>query len=210
MDTKVIVNIGREYGSRGHAIGKKLADDLGIKFYDKLSIEEEAKKAGINQELFRAVDKQQTNSFLYSLAMSVYSYGEKISAAGTVSMSDRLYLLQNDIVKNFAKESCVIVGRSSNYMLRKEKCVNVFIYADMDKRIKNIMEITGLEESKAKDEINKIDKKRRSYYNYYTSSKWGTKDFNDMLLDSTYIGIDGCVEIIKSLIKQKYGIEDFN
>lgn len=141
--------------------------------------------------------------------MSVYSYGEKISAAGTVSMSDRLYLVQNDIIKKFAENSCVIIGRCANYILRKEKCVNVFIYADVEKRIEHIMKIENLKEDKAKDYISKIDKKRRSYYNYYTSEKWGTKTYNDMLLDSTFLGIDGCVSVIKQLIKEKYNLSDF-
>ncbi|MCI8805559.1 MAG: cytidylate kinase-like family protein [Clostridiales bacterium] len=210
MDRKIIINISRECGSSGHSIGKKIADDLGINFYDRLAIEREAKKSGINQELFRAVDKQQTNSFLYSIAMSIYSYGEKISAAGTVSMSDRLYLVQNDIIKNFAQNSCVIVGRCANFILRKEDCVNVFIYADLEKRIEHIMDIEGLNEDKAKDYINKIDKKRSSYYNYYTSEKWGTKAYNDMIIDSTVVGVTGCVSIIKQLIKEKYNVSDFN
>ena len=204
MDKKIIINISRECGSQGHTIGKKLAEEFGINFYDRLSIEQEAKKAGINQDLFRAVDKQQTNSFLYSLAMSVYSYGEKISAAGTVSMTDRLYLVQNDIIKGFAKKSCVIVGRCANYILRKEKCVNVFIYADLEKRIDFIMNSENLKEDKAKDYITKVDKKRSSYFDYYTSEKWGTKAYNDMLLDSTNIGVDGCVSIIKHLVEEKY------
>ena len=206
MDNKIIINISRECGSRGHSIGKKIAEKFGISFYDRLSIENEAKKSGVNQELFRAVDKQQTNSFLYSLAMSVYSYGDKISAAGTVSMSDRLYLVQSDIIKKFAKNSCVIVGRCSNYILRKEKCVNIFVYADLEKRIDYIMEANGLKEDKAKDYITKVDKKRASYYNYYSSEKWGSKAYNDMLIDSTYLGIDGCTNVIEQLIKEKYGL----
>lgn len=204
MDKKIIINISRECGSKGHSIGKKLSEVLGIKFYDRLAIEHELKKGGISEELFRAVHKQQTNSFLYSIAMSVYSYGEKISAAGTVSMSDRLYLAQNDVIKKFAEESCVIVGRCSNFILRKEKCVNIFIYADIEKRIEHIMNIENLKEDKAKDYILKVDKKRASYYNYYTSEKWGTKAYNDMLIDSTFIGIDGCVSIIKQLVDEKY------
>jgi len=208
MDKKIIVNICRECGSQGHSIGKAIAEDLGINFYDRLAVEREAKKTGISQELFRAVDKQQTNSFLYSLAMSVYSYGDKISAAGTVSMSDRLYLVQNDIIKKFAEKSCVIVGRCSNYILRKEKCVNVFIYADLEKRIEHIMSLDNLREDKAKDYITKVDKKRASYYNYYTSEKWGSKAYLDMLIDSTYIGVDGCINIIKQLIKEKYNLSE--
>ena len=142
--------------------------------------------------------------------MSVYSYGDKISAAGTVSMSDRLYLVQNDIIKKFAENSCVIVGRCSNYILRKEKCVNVFVYADLEKRTEHIMKLENLKEDKAKDYITKIDKKRASYYNYYTSEKWGSKAYNDMLIDSTNLGVDGCIAVIEKLIKEKYGIPDFN
>ena len=204
MDKKIIVNIGRECGSGGHEIGKRLAEKLGIAFYDKESIERAAKESGISQDLFRAVDKQQTNSFLYSLAMGAYSYGERFSAAGTVSMSDRLYLVQNDIIKKYAAQgSCVIVGRCSNYILRKERCVSVFIYADLEKRIETVSERENLSYDKAKDYIAKVDKKRSSYYNYYVSEKWGTRKYNDMLIDSSQIGIDGCVGVIEQLINAK-------
>lgn len=206
MDKKIIVNIGREYGSNGHRIGKKLAEKLDVPFYDKELLERASKESGISKEIFQVVEEQQTNSFLYSIAMGAYSYANRVSAAGTVSLSDRLFMIQNDLIKKIAKEGpCVIVGRCSDYILKDDyECVNVFIYADKEDKIKTVMEREQVDEKKAKDLINKIDKKRSSYYNYYTNQKWGKNANYDLLVNSSVLGVDGSVELIEKFIELKY------
>lgn len=206
MDKKIIINIGREYGSNGREIGKKLADAFNIPFYDKELLERASKESGISKEIFQVVEEQQTNSFLYSIAMGAYSYANRVSAAGTVSLSDRLFMIQNDLIKKIAKEgSCVIVGRCADYILKDDyNCVNLFIYANEEDKIKTVAEREQVDEKKAKDLINKIDKKRASYYNYYTNQKWGKRGNYDILINRSVLGIDGSVEIIKKFIELKY------
>ena len=210
MDKKIIVTIGREYGSQGHVIGEKIVQKYNISFYDKELLERAAKESGISKEIFQVVEDQRTGSFLYSIAMGAYSYANRVTAAGTVSLSDRLYMVQNDIIKKIAKEgSCVMVGRCSNYILKDEyDCADIFIYADMEDKIKYVMHSSGLDEKKAKDVINKIDKKRASYYNYYTNRKWGVRDSYDLMLNSSSLGVDGCVDIISKFIDLKYDLTD--
>lgn len=208
MDKKFIITIGREYGSGGHEIGERLAEDYNIPFYDKELIARAAKESGISEELFQVVEEQQTTSFLYSLAMGAYSYASRVSAAGTVSMSDRLFLIQTDLIKKIADEgSCVIVGRCADYILReREDVVSVFIYSDLENRIDKICLRENISDKKARDLVNKMDKKRSSYYNYYTNKKWGRNENIHMSIDSSVLGIDGTVELIKKFIEIKNNI----
>lgn len=209
MDERIIVNISREYGSKGHIIGEKIAKKYDIAFYDKELLERAAKESGISKEIFQIVEGQKTNSFLYSIAMGTYSNGSRISAAGTVSLSDRLFMVQNDLIKKIAMEgSCVIVGRCSNYILKNEyNCVDVFVYADMQDKINYVMDTTSdADEKKAKTIIAKMDKSRTSYYNYYTNKKWGARDSYDIMINSSVLGVEKSVDIICEFIDLKYGL----
>lgn len=206
MEKDIIICIGREYGSMGHEIGRRLAEKLDIPFYDKKLIERTSKESGISEELFKAVEEQQTTSFLYSIAMSAYSYASRISSAGTVSMSDRLFLVQNDVLKKIAAEgSCVIVGRCAGYVLNEDfNCLRAFFHANMEDKIDYVIKIGAAPDAKkAKEVVARIDKKRANYFNYYTSEKWGSKESNDIILNSSEIGIDGCVEILEKMVQLK-------
>lgn len=207
MDKKVIVNIDREFGSDGHEVGKKLAEKLNVPFYDNEFLDRASKESGISKDILQVVDEQHTKSFLFSIATGSYSGKDRLSAAGTVSLSDRLYMIYNDMIKRIAKEgSCVIVGRCSDYILRDEvNSFNFFVYADLESRVKTTMQKEGLDDKKARDYINKVDKKRSNYYNYYTNQKWGHRHFYDMLINSGELGIEGSVDIIIKYIELKVG-----
>ena len=194
---KTIITIGRQYGSAGHSIGKILADDLGIKYYDKELLERAAKDSGLCQELFENHDEKPTNSFLYSLVMDSYSFGYG-STMMDMPLNQKVFLAQFDTIKKIAeRESCVIVGRCADYALSDNPdCINIFIHADMDKRVKIISQRANITESKARDLIQKQDKQRASYYNYYTSKKWGDSQSYHLTLDSGKLGIDGCIDMI--------------
>ena len=188
---KTIITIGRQYGSAGHSIGKILADDLGIKYYDKELLERAAKDSGLCQELFENHDEKPTNSFLYSLVMDSYSFGY-----GSTMMDMPLKISQDG--------PCVIVGRCADYALEENPNVlSIFIKADMQDRIRRIAKLYDLSDAKAKDKITKIDKQRASYYNYYTSKRWGEVDSYDLCLNSSVFGIDGTVDMIKQAIEVK-------
>ena len=194
-----IYTIGREFGSGGKQVGEKLAERLGIKLYDKELLQQAAKDSGFCEEIFENHDEKPTNSLLYSLVMDTYSVSG-YSAAPFLDMplNHKVFLAQFETIKKIAEqESCVIVGRCADYALAENPdCINVFIHADMDFRIRNICKKLDVTDNKARDIINKTDKQRASYYNYYTSKKWGDAKSYNLSLDAGKIGIDNCVEMI--------------
>ena len=194
-----IYTIGREFGSGGREVGEKLAAKLGIKLYDKELLQQAAKDSGFCEEIFENHDEKPTNSFLYSLVMDTYSVSG-YSAAPFLDMplNHKVFLAPFETIKKIAeKESCVIVGRCADYALSDNPdCINVFIHADLDVRIKNVSRNLNITENKARDIINKTDKQRASYYNYYTSKKWGDSKSYNLSLDAGKLGTDNCVEMI--------------
>ena len=171
MKENLVITIGRQAGSGGKRIGKLLSEKLGIKFYDKELLAIAAKDSGICEELFETHDEKPTNSFLYSLVMDTYSLGYTSSAYLDMPINHKVFLAQFDTIKNLAEnESCVIIGRCADYALADHKnLITVFVNADEEDRIARIMDIQGISHDKAKDLMIKIDKKRSSYYNYYSN-----------------------------------------
>jgi cytidylate kinase len=183
------------------AIGVELATRLDIKCYDKELLKIASKDSGFCQDIFENQDEKPTNSFLYSLVMDTYSISGYSSAPFLdMPLSHKVFLAQFETIKKIAdQESCVFVGRCADYALSElDTCINVFIHADIDFRIKQVMERNQLAENKAKDLIQKTDKQRASYYNYYTSKKWGDCRSYNLTLDSSKLGVDGCVDLILS------------
>ena len=200
---KTIITIGRQYGSAGHSIGKILADDLGIKYYDKELLERAAKDSGLCQELFENHDEKPTNSFLYSLVMDSYSFGYG-STMMDMPLNQKVFLAQFDAIKKISQDGpCVIVGRCADYALASNPdCLSIFVHADMDDRIKRVSKREDVTESKAKDMIQKKDKQRSSYYNYYTCKKWGDSRSYDLTLNTSKITPEACVDIILDFRKK--------
>ena len=194
-----IYTIGREFGSYGKQVGEKLAERLGIKFYDKELLQKAAKDSGFCEEIFENHDEKPTNSFLYSLVMDTYSAGN-YSATPFLDMplNHKVFLAQFDSIKKIAEQdSCVIVGRCADYALESNPdCLNIFIHADMDDRIKRISKRENVTESKAKDMIQKKDKRRSSYYNYFTSKKWGDSRSYDLTINTSLVPPEECVDLI--------------
>lgn len=196
-----IYTIGREFGSGGKNVGEKLAERLGIKLYDKELLQKAAKESGFCEEIFENHDEKPTSSFLYSLVMDTYSVsGYSSTPFLDMPLNHKVFLAQFETIKRIAEqESCVIVGRCADYALAENPdCLNVFIHADMDYRIKNVSQKLNITEAKAKDLIQKKDKQRASYYNYYTSKRWGDSRSYDICLDNSKIGEDACVDLILS------------
>ena len=199
---KTIITIGRQFGSAGREIGEKLAEYFGIKCYDKELLSRAAKESGFCEEMIQNHDERPTNSFLYNLVMDTYSFGYNASSFVDMPISHKVFLAQFDTIKKIADEGgCVIVGRCADYALADyENCIHLFIYADEDTKVKRIMEKYELTESKARDMIIKKDKQRQSYYNYYSSKKWGRADSYDLTVNSSVLGIDGTVKLIRQFI----------
>ena len=199
-----IYTIGREFGSGGREVGEKLAAKLGIKLYDKELLQQAAKDSGFCEEIFENHDEKPTNSFLYSLVMDTYSLGYSNSYVD-MPINHKVFLAQFDAIKKLAeKESCVIVGRCADYALEDDPfAVSVFVKASIDERVKRIKSLYELNDSKAADLIQKTDKKRASYYNYYSSKKWGDAKSYDLCVDSGLVGIEGAIEVILKFIELK-------
>ena len=203
--TSTIITIGRQFGSAGREIGYKVADDLGIKLYDKEMLDRASKESDICQELFETHDEKPTNSFLYSLVMDTYSLGYSSGSYTDMPINHKVFLAQFDAIKKIADEGpCILVGRCADYALEEyDNVLTLFIHASMDARIRRIARIYDLTDAKAKDMIIKTDKKRSSYYNYYSNKKWSSADSYHMCLDSSVLGIEGTAEAIKKLVEQK-------
>ena len=187
-----VITIGRQFGSAGREIGEKVAAHYGIKCYDKELLSRAAKESGFCEEMIETHDERPTNSFLYNLVMDTYSFGYNASSFMDMPISHKIFLAQFDTIKKIASEGpCVIVGRCADYALSEyDNCLNLFIYGEDKIKIRRIMQKYDLSEQKAKDMINKKDKQRQSYYNYYASKKWGKADSYDLCLNSSVFGID--------------------
>ncbi len=196
-----VITISRQYGSGGRFVGKKLAEKLGIPFYDNELISMAAKESGFAESLFENAEKNTTYSLLYSLSM----FGTSTGGMYGLPLSDKVFLIQSDIIKKVAAEGpCVIVGRCADYVLRDvPDVIHFFLYSDIESRVARAKKYYGLEEKKAREAIEKTDKKRAAFYNYYTGERWGDIKNYHMAIDTDSVGIDSCVEILASYVKAK-------
>lgn len=207
MRDKLVITIGRQCGSGGRRIGQMLADKLGIKCYDRELLAMAAKESNLSESLFETHDEKPTNSFLYSLVMDTYSLGYNSSSYMDMPINHKIFLAQFDTIKKLAsEESCVIVGRCADYALAEnDHAVKVFITGNEEDKIHRIMEDKDLPYNKAKDVIVKTDKRRASYYNYYSSKRWGDSRSYDLCVNSSSLGLEGVVDLILSYANIKYG-----
>ena len=198
-----VITIGRQFGSGGREIGEKVAEYFGIKYYDKDLLTRAAKESGFCEEMIKNHDEKPTNSFLYNLVMDTYSFGYNSSSFVDMPISHKVFLAQFDTIKKVADEGpCVIVGRCADYALADRKNVlHLFIYGDEETKIKFVMNKYDVTESKARDMIIKKDKQRQSYYNYYSSKKWGRADSYDLCINSGVLGLDGTVKLITQYVE---------
>lgn len=196
---KYTICISRQYGSGGRFIAKKLAEKLGIAFYDKELLAKASEESGISPAIFENYDEKKDN-FFSGIIPTAYGYD--------ISMGQRVFLAQFDAIRKIAeKESCVIVGRCADYILKEEEnVVSIFIHAPIEDRVLRAVKFYDINENKAKDTILKMDKKRKSYYNFYSDKQWGKSDSYDLSISSN-IGIDETVEVIAAFIKKKLNLE---
>lgn len=205
MKDNFVISIGREYGSGGREIGRRLADTYGIKCYDKELLLLAAKDSGISEELIRNHDERPTNSFLYSIAMNS-SLGYTTSNYSEMPLNQKIFMAQYNAIKKLAEqETCIIVGRCADYALKDMKnCISIFIKAPMESKIERISRLYDLSEEKAKDTIVKTDKKRANYYNFYTTKKWADSRSYDLCVDSSKLGIEKTTQLIQEYVALRF------
>lgn len=205
-----VITIARQYGSGGREVGMRLAEALGIKSYDRELITMAAQKSGMSSEILNHADEKATNSLLYTLALGSSYYGA--ASIGTdVPINDKLFITQSQIIRDLAAEGpCIIIGRCSDYVLRTNPArFSVFIYAPIEARIRRVIERGATKtEKEARDLISRTDKRRINYYNYYTGRKWGSPDNYNMMLDSSFLGIEGSARAIADVYREKVDINN--
>ncbi len=207
---KTIITIARQYGSGGREIGERVAELLGIPKYDKEFVTMAAEQeSALDPRALEKVDERATSSLLYTLAMgSNMFHTPHISPA--LPLNDRLFAIQCSIIRNLAEEqSCVMIGRCADYVLRENPDrLSIFIYADIDARKKRVAERHNVKESEAIDIINKTDRRRASYYNFYTGNKWGKYDNYHIAINSTVLGIEGTARLIADMARLRGTAEE--
>lgn len=201
LTKKLVLTVGREYGSGGRVIAETVGKELGIPVYDKNMLAMVAKKSGMNTDVLESEDERLANPFFEPYI----PYG-----IDTGSMSERLFTMQANIIRQKAAEdSCIFVGRCSDDILRDcEDCFHIYVYAPRIDRIKRIMEVEDIADSLAAEKIlKKIDKQRKSYYQFYSDRKWGSTEGKDLMINSSTTGIEGAASLILSFLSIKGYIE---
>lgn len=200
---KCIIAISREYGSGGRHVGELLASDLGIPFFDKEIIQMASEKSGLSAGFIEKSDESIPNTFLHNLKYSGYSSYDSISFYDT-PVTDKVFLAQSAAIKDIAAHgSCVIVGRCASYILRDDPTlITVFIRGTIEDRVRRAVERYGLPPQNATERIRKIDKSRINYYKYYTSRQWGSMDYFDLVINSSFTGVNGAVAVIKTMLQE--------
>ena len=207
MEKNIVITIARQYGSGGRTVGKMLAEKLGVSFYDKQIIQMASDESGIDVKLFGQVEEGSSVKASLFNKTGLYK-GDLIAPDQKGFVSDEnIFNYQAKIIKEVAaEESCVIIGRCADYALADyPNVVSVFITANEDVKIRTLMERHKISESQAKDVMIKTDKKRSSYYNYYSSKRWGDSKSYDLCMNSSKIGYDGVVKMIQDFVEIKKG-----
>ena len=193
---KRIITISREFGSGGRFIGEEVAKKLGITYYDKNIISEIAEKSGLSPEYIQESAELSPKKGLFAYALA----GRDITGK---SVEDMVYEAQRKVILELAeKESCVIIGRNADFILKdRNDVLNVFIYGDMPEKIQRIMGLYNVEEKEAVKMIADIDKRRMTNYNFYTDQKWGKASNYTLCPNSSQLGYDRCEAIIMECAK---------
>ena len=201
MDKRIVVTVSREFGSGGRIIGKMVADKLGIPYYDREIIELSAQSAGFSKEFVENNEQKVKNKFFHNF---IYAGDYMNGYSGTVhvSMADKLFISSCETIEKIAENSCVIVGRCADFVLKDRKDVfNIFIYADLEHKVKRAVEKYGVKPDKAKQEVKRTDKHRANHYEYYTERKWGERNNYHLCVNSGLIGVENCAELIADAVK---------
>lgn len=204
MKKNTVITISRQFGSGGREIGKAIAEKLKIPFYDKKIIAIAAQESGIDEELFKKEENRTSRAF-YLLGTISYALGSPITIDSGMSINDRMFSIQSSIIQTLAEnESCVIVGRCSDYVLKDyDNVISVFIYADEKDRITRASVEYKLAGENMADLVHKIDRERANYYNYYTGEKWGDCERYDLCINSSAFSFETTVNMIVDLFHNK-------
>lgn len=204
MNETFVINIGRQLGSGGRQIGEKLSAGFGIAYYDKELIQLASKESGLGKEFFEKADEKSSFSFIGGLLGLRTNINNEVYVNNYLC-NETFFKIQSDVIRELAgKESCVFVGRCADYILRDNaRCINIFITADKEDRVRRVAQTYQLSLDKAEELIAKTDKKRAEYYNYYSNKVWGAAGSYHLCINSSVLGMDETVAFITQFIQQR-------
>lgn len=202
-ETKLIVTIGRQYGSGGAETGRRLAERLGIGFYDKNILRMNSDESGIKESYFHLADEKAGTKLLYKIISGLTPEKGAPSFGSDLISADNLFRFQSEVIRKLAaEESCVIIGRCADYVLEGTKgLVRIFLYADQEARTERIRSKDLYDPKEVEKNIKRIDRERRDYHRYYTGRDWENLGNYDLIVNTTQIGVDGTVSVIEDYLK---------
>ena len=207
MKKNTIITIGRQFGSGGHEVGKRLSDRLGIPMYDRNLIQMAAKELGVSVDAAEEVDETIIGRFLSGYVVNTGDYTTYVShmEVENVPLSDQLFKVQSEMIRYLAnKQPCIIIGRCADYILEDEfSCINAFIYAEIRDRIHRIMKIYNLNEDEAWEKIKKVDRERKLYYEAHTGSSWGSIESHQMLFNVSLMEMEDVVDVLAAMYRAR-------
>lgn len=194
MDKKFVITIGRQLGAGGRQLAEELGRRLGVPVYNREIIDEAAKHSGLAAELFEKADEHESN--LTPLGSGIWGFGS-MTSPGYIN-NDTLFGIQSQTIESLAdRSSCIIVGRCADYVLReRERVLSVFVTAPLEERVARLCSSCGKDEKECRNWIATTERRRSSYYNYYSFKTWGAAESYDLCLNSSKLGIEGCADVV--------------
>lgn len=200
-DKRFIIAISRQYGAGGRAVGKALAEELGVHFYDEEILKITSETSAIGEQYFRLADEKAGNNLLYKIFDSIRPEIKEPKVGDRMTSPDNLFRFQAKIIKEIAeRESCIIAGRAANYVLKHagiKDVISIYVYADMKKKIERIMDLETTDAETAERHVRKTDKDRAEFYRYYTGLDWYDMQNYDLCINSSDISYPQIAKVIK-------------
>jgi cytidylate kinase len=207
MNNNVIISIGRQFGSGGSKIGKALADLFGFEYYDNKLITLAAKEIGFAPECFEHFDEKPKFNHAFGILDGVFSGSYKYD---NYFSNDTLFKIQSNVILKLAEEkSCVFIGRCSDYVLRNNpNLLSIFIHSSIADRVQRICKRMNVDEQKAHELIKQFDKRRASFYNYYSNKRRGHCDTYNLSINASILGEEQTVKYLADFVRKRFGIND--
>ena len=206
-DKHYVITIERQYGSGGRITGMRLAEELGIHYYDEEILKMTSETSAIGEQYFRLADEKAGNNLLYRTVTNMKpELSAPVKDGHRLTSPENLFRFQSEVIRELAAaESCVIVGRCADYILEtagKEDLVKIFVYADIPTCVRRTQETDGITDTKeALNKLNKITKQRKSYHKYFTGKEWEDVTNYDLPINASKLELDQVVELIKDYIR---------
>ena len=202
-----VITIGRQYGSGGRITGRMLAEELGIHFYDEEILKMTSETSAIGEQYFRLADEKAGNNLLYRIVKEMKPDLYVPKADGNLTTPENLFRFQSEVIRKLAaEETCIIAGRCADYILEQEnldQLIRIFVYANMDTRVRRVMDVDKVDEKEALKRIKRIDKERKEYHRYFAGRNWMDMEHYDLPINSSRLDFAQMVELIKDYIRLK-------